>query len=130
MTPKKCMFIAKSLTDTLHVELEPLCQDYCVTTTVSSPMLYHQCVCHHHCVTTTEWPLCDDHWKQDDNKKPIFDLVFNLKGFLMALEFMKKLQKIFRDDSKIINFSYPWQLGRIIRKCTYILLLFLLLILG
>jgi hypothetical protein len=25
MTPKKCMFIAKSLTDTLHVELEPLC---------------------------------------------------------------------------------------------------------
>ena len=25
MTPKKCMFMAISLTDTLHVELEPLC---------------------------------------------------------------------------------------------------------
>ena len=26
MTPKKCMFIAKSLTDPLHVEMEPLCR--------------------------------------------------------------------------------------------------------
>ena len=25
MTPKKCMSIAKSLTDTQHMELEPLC---------------------------------------------------------------------------------------------------------
>ena len=25
MTPKKCMFIAKSLTNTQHMELEPLC---------------------------------------------------------------------------------------------------------
>ena len=29
MTPKKCMFIAKSLTDPLHVELEPLCTCHC-----------------------------------------------------------------------------------------------------
>ena len=25
MTPKKCMYIAKSLTNTQHMELEPLC---------------------------------------------------------------------------------------------------------
>ena len=27
MTPKKCMSIAKSLTNTQHMELEPLCTD-------------------------------------------------------------------------------------------------------
>ena len=29
MTPKKCMSIAKSLTDTQHMELEPLCSVTC-----------------------------------------------------------------------------------------------------
>ena len=29
MTPKKCMSIAKSLTNTQHMELEPLCSGAC-----------------------------------------------------------------------------------------------------
>ena len=39
MTPKKCMAIAKSLTDTQHMELEPLCSaqngGLCVTSSLT-----------------------------------------------------------------------------------------------